>query len=121
MVKLPRRRRLSRPVWRGRGYRAEVEIVYAGGSLPSHAYESLTGALHAGIGTEISDLSFTVSSHPYNRVTVAATVQAAKPLAVLMQLDGVLDDALMATGLFEEFDVTGKMLHVAPLDHVWRE
>ena len=62
-----------------------------------------------------------MSSHPYNRVTVAATVRAARPLAALMQLDGALDDALMATGLFEEFDVTGKTLHAAPLDHVWRE
>lgn len=100
---------------------AEIEIVYAGGSLPSHAYESLTRALHAIFGDEMSDLSFSVSSHPYNRVTVAATVRAAKPLAAITQLDGALDDALVATGLLEEFDVTGKMLRAGPLDHVWRE
>jgi hypothetical protein len=66
-------------------------------------------------------LSFTVSPHPYNRVTIGATVQAANPLVAISWLNAALDDALIATGLFEEFDVTGKMLRVAPLDHVWRE
>ncbi len=31
-----------------------------------------------------------------------------------------LDDALMTTGLFEQFDVTGKVLRVAPLDQAER-
>jgi hypothetical protein len=39
----------------------------------------------------------------------------------MARLDGALDDALMASGLLEEFDVTGKVLHVAPLDHASRE
>jgi hypothetical protein len=35
--------------------------------------------------------------------------------------DIALNDALMTTGLFEEFDVTGKVLRVGPLDQVGRE
>lgn len=42
-------------------------------------------------------------------------------LAALTRLDSALDESLMATGFFEEFDVTGKVLRVAPSDHVWRE
>ncbi|HEY4466027.1 MAG TPA: hypothetical protein VGN41_25425, partial [Streptosporangiaceae bacterium] len=49
-----------------------------------------------------------------------ATVRAGNPREALSQLDEALDDALMATGLFEEFDVTGKVLRVGPLDQVWR-
>jgi len=106
---------------RGRRYHAEIEIVYVGGPLPGDAYESLTGALRAAVGNETSGLSFAVSQHPYNRMTVGATVEVTSPLAAIMRLDRALDDALMAIGLFEEFDVTGKMLRAAPLDHVWRE
>ena len=53
-------------------------------------------------------------------VTVRATVDAANPRAALAMVDEALDRALMTTGLFEEFDVTGKVLRVAPLQHADR-
>ena len=119
-----KRPRLRRPVSRtehGRRYHAVIEIVYTGGSLPRGAYESLTSAIGAALGEKIPDLSFTVSSHPYSRVTIGATLVENRSLAALTRLDSALDDSLMATGLFEEFDVTGKALRVAPNDHAWRE
>lgn len=82
---------------------------------------SLRSAFGAALGEKIPDLSFTVSSHPYSRVTIGATLVENSPLAALTRLDSALDDSLMATGLFAEFDVTGKVLRVAPNDHVWRE
>lgn len=60
-----------------------------------------------------------MSSHLHNHVTIAAIVDARKPLAAISQLDAAVDDALLATGLFEEFDVTGKMLSAAPLEDLW--
>jgi hypothetical protein len=45
---------------------------------------------------------------------VSASLSAARPLAALSMVDEALDRALMTTGLFEEFDVTGKVLRVAP-------
>ena len=53
-------------------------------------------------------------------VTVSATVDAANPRAALALVDEALDRALMTTGLFEEFDVTGKVLRVAPLQQADR-
>ncbi len=49
-------------------------------------------------------------------LTVSATVDAANPGVALAVVDDALDQALMMTGLFEEFDVTGKALPAAPLE-----
>jgi hypothetical protein len=47
-------------------------------------------------------------------------VNAANPRAALAVVDEALDCALMTTCLFEEFDVTGKVLRVAPLQQADR-
>jgi hypothetical protein len=47
-------------------------------------------------------------------------VPAANPRVALAVVDDALDRALMMTGLFEEFDVTGKVLRVAPLQQAGR-
>jgi hypothetical protein len=71
------------------------------------------------MGSEASGLSWSVSSDPYSRLTVSVTLVADRPLAAITRLDGALDDSLIATGLFEEFDVTGRVLQVAPVDRAW--
>lgn len=62
------------------------------------------------------DLSFAVSSHPYGALKVCATARGASPVDAVTQLDTSFNQSLTATGLFEEFDVTGKVLRVAPLE-----
>ena len=76
--------------------------------------------MRAVLDNQASDLSFLVSSDVYNRVIVRAALTAMRPLAAMARLDRAIDDALLASGLSEEFDVTGKVLHVAPLDHASR-
>jgi hypothetical protein len=105
----------------GRRYQVEIEIEYAGRSLSRDTAGTLERSVRAALDNQASDLSFLVSSDVYNRVIVGATLTATTPLAAMARLDGALDDALMASGLLEEFDVTGKVLHVAPLDHASRE
>jgi hypothetical protein len=51
---------------------------------------------------------------------ISVTLTADRPLAAITRLDGALDDSLIAAGLFEEFDVTGRVLQVTPVDHAWR-
>jgi hypothetical protein len=110
----------------GRRYRVLIEITYGGGRLPDEARAALASAMrvsgraHRGQrGRRGADGTITVSADPYSIVAITATVRAGNPREALSQLDEALDDALMATGLFEEFDVTGKVLRVGPLDQVW--
>jgi hypothetical protein len=105
----------------GRRYRAEAEIVYVGGTLPDDVGKDLIAAVERALGRGASDLSLTVSSDPFNRVSVSVTLTAARPLAAITMLDSALDDTLAAAGLTEEFDVTGRELSVVPVDRVWRE
>ena len=106
---------------RGRKYQAEVEITYTGGMLPDDVRESFASALARAMGDDASGLSWSVSSDPYSRLSVSVVLVAARPLAAITRLDTALDNTLMATGLAEEFDVTGRVLQVAPVDRVWRE
>jgi hypothetical protein len=45
---------------------------------------------------------------------VTVTVRATHPLDAVADVSRCVDQALLATGLFEVFDVTGRMLRVAP-------
>lgn len=101
---------------RGRQYHVIIEISYAGGQLPNDAREALTSVMKTVIHDEVFNLSFTVSSHPYNVLTVRATVRANSPVDAVTRLDTSLNQWLIKTGLFEGFDVTGKVLRVAPLE-----
>jgi hypothetical protein len=60
-----------------------------------------------------------VSSDPYSRLKLSVTLVADRPLDAITRLDKALDDSLIATGLFEEFDVTGRVLQVTPLGSPW--
>ena len=108
-------RHLGRRQVLGRRYQVEIEIEYAGRSLPRDTAGTLERSVRAVLGNQVFGLSFLVSSDVYNRVIVRAALTATTPLAAMARLDKALDDALMASGLFEDFDVTGKVLHVAPV------
>jgi hypothetical protein len=101
---------------RGRRYRALVEIMYAGGSLPPETYEQLTGAVRAVIEPHAIELSFSVSADPYSVLTVEAILAGGNPLEVISRLDHAVDQSLWTSGLFQEFDFSGRLLRIAPLE-----
>jgi hypothetical protein len=106
---------------RGRQYRAEAEITCTtAGTLPDDARDALTTAIARGLGSDAPGLSWSVSPGPYSRLKLTVTLTADRPLTALTRLDAALDDSLIATGLFEEFDVTGRVLQVAPAEQPWR-
>lgn len=112
----------------GRRYQVVIEVSYAGGTLPPDAAGALQTTLETALATAVETtlagarpaghgfgaLEFEVSRDPLNVVRVGATVTAASPLAAVARLDAIVDRCLLATGLFEEFDVSGKTLHASP-------
>jgi hypothetical protein len=103
----------------GRQFCALIEITYAAGTLPADTRDALVSAIAAAMGGP-ADLSFTVSSHPYSVIAVRARLRGTDPLAAITRLDTALDRSLMTTGLFEEFDVSGRVLRVAPWESAER-
>ncbi|MGH3503575.1 MAG: hypothetical protein ACRDQA_22155 [Nocardioidaceae bacterium] len=97
-----------------RRFDAAIGVLYVGGALPSDCYEALTSAVRAALVDKAPDVSLTCSSRDHSSVTVSAVFRAANPVEAISWLNNVLDDALHDTGLFEEFDVTGKQLRVSP-------
>ncbi|GAA1549855.1 hypothetical protein GCM10009678_35840 [Actinomadura kijaniata] len=95
-------------------YAGLIEIRYAGGQRDERddARAALADALSRRRVTDSPD----VAEGPGNTVLVRAVLEGASPLAALTALDGALGDALLDTGLFEEFDVSRRVLHAAPLD-----
>jgi hypothetical protein len=105
---------------RGREYAVRIAITYAGGALPGDIPGVLTSALVTALRDEAPDLSVTSSTEGYSVVTVAATLRGTTPLGPLTRLDTVLDDVLLRTGLFERFDVGGKVLRAEPVTPAWK-
>jgi hypothetical protein len=101
---------------RGRRYRTVIRITYAGGALEVDDRNAFISSVRSAVGADAADLSFSVSADQYSIITVAATVRAENPLNAITNLDATLNDALITTGQFEEFDVTGRVLHVSPLE-----
>ncbi len=99
-----------------RRYRIEVEVEYAGRSVAPETVSSLDRAIRRLIGGQATDITLTVSPDAYSRIAVQGIITATIPLAALTWLDKVVDDALAETGFFEEFDISGKVLHAAPAD-----
>jgi hypothetical protein len=99
----------------GREYRAVIEIPYLSGTLPDDAREALRSALFADLGAEARDVSLNVSLDPYTVVTITAVFRGTSPVAVITRLSTALDKSLLITGLFEKFDVSGKVLRAAPI------
>jgi hypothetical protein len=105
---------------RGRRYCVQIEMTYAGGRLADERRQMLKAEIKVPGDRADADLAVTMSADPVSILTVSATINAANPRAALALVDDALDRALMTTGLFEEFDVTGKVLRVAPLQQAQR-
>lgn len=99
----------------GRRYLVTVEAEYAGRTVEPETVRSLDRAIRQLTGKHAS-ITLTVSPDTYSRLTVRGILTATTPLAAMARLDKAVDDALTVTGLFEEFDVTGKVLHAAPAE-----
>ena len=102
----------------GRQFCAWIEITYAAGTLPADTRDALVSAISTAM--EPADLAFTMSSHPYTVFAVRARSRGTDPLAAITRLDAALDRSLVATGLFEKFDVSGRVLRVAPWESAER-
>jgi hypothetical protein len=98
----------------GRRYAATVEVVYLGGTVPVDVSAPVITAVRAELAGEPFDLSFDVTPDPHGVLRVHARARGTNPVEILVRLAAALDRALLATGLFEEFDVSGKVLWVAP-------
>ena len=99
-----------------RRYCVIIEVTYAGGRLADDRRDMLTAQINLPGARASKDLAVTVSRDAFSILTVSATVDAANHRVALAVVDEALDQALMMTGLFEELDVTGKVLRVAPLE-----
>lgn len=108
-------------------YRAAIEIVYSAGG--ERVDESIRGALVEGLngsltaeGAALSASHADVRLQPRNVVLVQADIvgratnDLISPLDAITYLDNALLQALMRTGLFEEFDVARRSLRVGPTD-----
>ncbi|TDD68159.1 hypothetical protein [Actinomadura rubrisoli] len=91
-------------------YTALIEIRYAGAQTQERdaAKRAIRGALDVP-GAE-------VSAGPGNTLQIRAALDADGPLAAAALLDEAVARALIATGLFEEFDMARRVLHAAPRD-----
>ena len=98
-----------------RHYRVIIEVSYAGGLLADDRLQMLTSEISISGLRGGQEVTAAVSAERLSILTLSATVGAANPRAALTLVDEALDRALMSTGLFEEFDITGKVLRVAPL------
>jgi hypothetical protein len=97
-----------------REYTVSVEITYVGGSLPTDSFERFVEAFHRNAESVLSDLRLVPSNDAFTSITASAHVRAANAIAAVTQVDSTVDRALLETGLFERFDVTGKALRVDP-------
>jgi hypothetical protein len=88
-------------------------VTYLGGTLPPDGYQALADAVRA---VAQGDVSCAVAPGAYDVFVVTSAVRAPNPLEALAGLDAALNRGLLATGLFEKFDVTGKVLYAGPAE-----
>jgi hypothetical protein len=103
----------------GRKYCAIAEIAYGNGPLPDEVRDVLVDAVRHAARYTVHDLTFALSTDPNTVVTVAGVAADTSPIRAAGLLETALDRALMTTGLFEEFDMSGKVMKVGPLE--WSE
>jgi hypothetical protein len=96
-----------------RRYRTRIRTTYLGGTLPLDGYQALADAVRAVAPGEVS---CAVAPDAYDVFVVTSAVRATNPMDALAGLNAALDRALLSTGLFEEFDVSGKVLYAGPAE-----
>ncbi|MGH3516983.1 MAG: hypothetical protein ACRDQ7_06100 [Haloechinothrix sp.] len=92
-----------------------MELTHLGDDLASEARDALRSAIHERAGDVAIELSF-LSSGRHPVLVLSAIVRGGDPLAAASQVSACLNQSLIYTGLFDHFDVTGKLLRVAPLE-----
>lgn len=101
-------------VTRGRQYQVEVVVTFTGGWISRDALDALTSALRGDLGAAPAHVAVTVTADRRSALNVRVALRDSSPLKALARLDTSIDQALLATGLFEEFDVSGKTLFATP-------
>jgi hypothetical protein len=96
-----------------RWYRTQIGTTYLGGTLPPDGYQALAEAVRT---VAPGDVTCTVAPEAYDVFVVTSAVGAPNPLEALTGLNAALDRALLVTGLFEEFDVSGKVIYAGPAE-----
>jgi hypothetical protein len=97
-----------------RSYVATVQVTYLGGSLPADTQAALADALGSRADELISELDVANLSGPYDTTYISAAVRARNSVEAIDALVRAVDSSMMETGVFEKFDVTGKVLQAAP-------
>ena len=93
-----------------------MEITYLGGSLPEEAVDALTAAVSGAVTGAVSELQFSVITHLYDKILLSTKIRSGSSLEAITYLNTEVDEAMFRTGLFEQFDVTGKQFEIAPLE-----
>ena len=93
-----------------------IELRRVGGTVSPETTDALREATAALSGEAADGVSLTASSQDDSVVVLDATVRESSPIAAMGWIDTLLDRSLLATGLFEDFDVTGKVIRVAPFE-----
>lgn len=94
-----------------RRFRTQAQFPHAGDGLPDDDLAAFAAALPPGF-------ALSRSTADWRTAMIAAEITAPTPLDALTTLNRAIDQALLQTGLFDQFDVTGKSLHVEPA-HPW--
>jgi uncharacterized membrane protein len=89
-----------------------MRVSYAGGILAEDDRQALRQAL----SSIAPEYSLSVSSDLHDEVEIAARLYGENALGAAGQVSRMLDEALMRTGLYEQFDVSGKSLDVQPAE-----
>jgi hypothetical protein len=97
----------------GRLYYAQIDITYSGGRLLDEDRDALFNALRRGSWR----IFVATGEQLYTVIVVSAKLRADNPLDAIAALNRHLDQALLAAGLVEKFDITGKVLRVRPISH----
>ncbi|WIM93351.1 hypothetical protein ACTOB_005328 [Actinoplanes oblitus] len=91
-----------------RRFRVRLAVRYVGGSLPTDDL----AAFEAALSRSLEGFTLRVADGLFDSVEIFAEVRAPTSVDAAARLDRAVDAALLRTGLFERFDVSGKSLHV---------
>jgi len=97
-------------------FRVELRMVFLGGTFDEDGRQAWERAFLKAGPASVRDRRMTVTADPYNVVEVTAEVRARNAVEAGDVANRVVDDALLGTGLFDQFDVSGKSLAVRPAE-----